>query len=254
MVLPIEVGDEEVDSDAVRRYLGEHHLLQQEHVGVGAGEGGNALKQVPSAKKEASPRRQVRPKVIQAFAQCLNHFIHLSEVDKRPNNPLDRPLGAFESSVVPEMALEDYIDRVYTYANCSPSCFAVAYIYLKRITGEAGTSPNSILAGAEITRFNAHRLVLVSIVTACKFVDDIYYKQNFYAKIGGISTEELNCLEREFLYLLDYKMFVNSTTFANALMELELELELRNCSLPGLDSCISEQALFRNSFVQPRAC
>lgn len=249
MVLPIEVGDEEVDSDAVRRYLGEHHLLQQENVG----EGGNALKQVPSAKKEASPRMQVYPKVIQAFTQCLNHFIHLSEVDKCPNNPLDRPLGAFESSVVPEMPLEDYINRVYTYANCSPSCFAVAYIYLKRITGEATTSP-ALLAGAEITRFNAHRLVLVSIVTACKFVDDIYYKQNFYAKIGGISTEELNCLEREFLYLLDYKMFVNSTTFANALMELELELELRNCSLPGLESCIHEQALFRNSFVQPRAC
>ena len=253
MVLPIEVGDEEVDSDAVRRYLGNHHLLQQECDDAcrDRTKGTTRKAQLP-AKKET--RRQVRPPVIQAFSQCLNHFIHLSEVENRSNNPLDRPLGAFESSVVPEMPLEDYIDRIYTYANCSPSCFTVAYVYLKRITGESATSP-SLLAGAEITRSNAHRLVLVSIVTTCKFVDDIYYKQNFYAKVGGISTEELNCLEREFLYLLDYKMFVNSTTFANALMELELELELRNCSLmPHGESCIHEQALFRNSFVQPKAC
>merc|ERR1711937_981896 len=164
--------------------------------------------------------------------------------------------GAFESSEIPAIPLKDYVERIYTYANCSPSCFVIAYVYLKRIAGDSCLHGGSgLLSGAQITRFNVHRLVLLSVVTACKFVDDIYYKQNFYAKIGGIATEELNCLEREFLYLLDYRMFVSSDTFSNSLMELELELELRNCSLmPHGESCIHEQALFRNSFVQPKAC
>ena len=51
-----------------------------------------------------------------------------------------------------------------------------------------------------------HKIHLIDL----KFIDDIFYKQSFYAAIGGISIDELNVLERELLYVLDYQLFVDS--------------------------------------------
>jgi hypothetical protein len=35
---------------------------------------------------------------------------------------------------------------------------------------------------------------------AAKYYDDRYYNNEYYAKVGGISNNEINSLEREFLY------------------------------------------------------
>ena len=46
-----------------------------------------------------------------------------------------------------------------------------------------------------------------------------------FVQVGGISTSELNVLEREFLFLMNYELFVSSDSMGEALMELELELD-----------------------------
>jgi hypothetical protein len=33
------------------------------------------------------------------------------------------------------------------------------------------------------------------MVVSAKFADDTFYKNSYYAKVGGISTEEMNNLE-----------------------------------------------------------
>jgi hypothetical protein len=43
-----------------------------------------------------------------------------------------------------------------------------------------------------MTDRNAHRLLITSIVVSAKFFDDFYFKNSFYAKLGGISTQLLN--------------------------------------------------------------
>jgi hypothetical protein len=45
---------------------------------------------------------------------------------------------------------------------------------------------------------------MVSVVIAIKYHDDEYYKNDFYAKVGGIPKLELNKLEQEFLELIKY--------------------------------------------------
>lgn len=52
-------------------------------------------------------------------------------------------------------------------------------------------------------------------MVAIKWHDDEYYKNEYYAKIGGINAKEMNLLEHEFLKLMDFKLFVDTRLFIN---------------------------------------
>lgn len=65
----------------------------------------------------------------------------------------------------PTISIECYLDRIFKYANCSPSCFIVAYIYLDRFTHRQPLLP--------INSFNVHRLLISSVLVSAKFMDDM---------------------------------------------------------------------------------
>ncbi len=44
---------------------------------------------------------------------------------------------------------------------------------------------------------------------AVKFYEDEVHKNNYYAQVAGISCEELLNLEKEFLEILNFKLFIN---------------------------------------------
>ncbi|KAG8475022.1 hypothetical protein CXB51_031796 [Gossypium anomalum] len=74
-------------------------------------------------------------------------------------------VSVFHGLTRPTISIQSYLDRIYKYANCSPSCFIVAYIYLDRFAQKQPTLP--------INSFNVHRLLITSVMVAAKFMDDI---------------------------------------------------------------------------------
>lgn len=46
--------------------------------------------------------------------------------------------------------------------------------------------------------------MLIAVIVAIKWHDDEYYKNDYYAKVGGIPLKELNSLEYQFLSLLNF--------------------------------------------------
>lgn len=50
------------------------------------------------------------------------------------------------------------------------------------------------------------------------------YRNSYYARVGGISTEEMNTLELEFLFLMNFKMHVNASVFESYCCHLEREV------------------------------
>ncbi|KAI9299302.1 hypothetical protein BJ944DRAFT_55206, partial [Cunninghamella echinulata] len=80
---------------------------------------------------------------------------------------------------------------------------------------------------------------LISIVVATKSTSDIYYRNSRYAKVGGISIEELFRLEFELLELCDYSIHVpldELQNYANQLWNLTLQKNdptLLNLLLPA---------------------
>ncbi len=51
------------------------------------------------------------------------------------------------------------------------------------------------------------------MVIGAKYFDDVYFDNKIYSKIGGICLQEFNKLELEFLYFLNYKLYVKPLHF-----------------------------------------
>ena len=60
-----------------------------------------------------------------------------------------------------------------------------------------------------------------SLVLATKFHDDMFYDNRYYAKVGGLGIEEINKLELEALFLIDFDLVIDATLFDTYYCELE---------------------------------
>lgn len=52
---------------------------------------------------------------------------------------------------------------------------------------------------------------------AVKYIDDLYYKNQYYAKIGGITKQEINSLEVEMMSNFNFTVFISQNEFINYL-------------------------------------
>jgi len=48
---------------------------------------------------------------------------------------------------------------------------------------------------------------------AVKYCNDIYYDNKMFSKIGGVSLQQINRLEKEFLYLISYNLYFQEEAF-----------------------------------------
>lgn len=55
---------------------------------------------------------------------------------------------------------------------------------------------------------------MICLVLACKYYDDYYYKNSYYARIGGLATEEFNKLEQEFVVnYIQFGLYVDTEAY-----------------------------------------
>ena len=57
--------------------------------------------------------------------------------------------------------------------------------------------------------YNIHRLIIAGVTVSTKFFSDLFYSNSRYARVGGISLEELNHLELQFLILCDFRLVIS---------------------------------------------
>ncbi len=98
-----------------------------------------------------------------------------------------------------------YVDRLVQYANCSQAAFISALIYLDRVHARC-----SALA---LTEMNSHRLLSTALVLAIKYLDDEVYSNAYYARVSGLTTNELNVLETSMLSLLDWRLSIDPALY-----------------------------------------
>ncbi|KAL5560628.1 hypothetical protein UlMin_036839 [Ulmus minor] len=140
-------------------------------------------------------------------------------------------ISVFHGLTPPTISIQSYLQRIFKYANCSPSCYIVAYVYLDRFAQKQPSLP--------INSYNVHRLLITSVMLAAKFMDDMYYNNAYYAKVGGISTKEMNFLEVDFLFGLGFHLNVTPTTFHTYCSHLQREMLLLQPPLDAADSSLS---------------
>ncbi len=86
-----------------------------------------------------------------------------------------------------------------------------------------------------LTELNVHRVVITAVLLAAKFFDDAYYNNAYYAKVGGVLVSEMNSLEVEFLFRINFSLRVVPEVFKKYHAELvshasSMGLRIEPCS------------------------
>lgn len=63
-------------------------------------------------------------------------------------------------------------------------------------------------------------------MVAAKFFDDFYFSNEYFAKVGGITTAEINLLEIEFLNLVNFSLHVEPILFFRYRQKLVSQIKL----------------------------
>ncbi|CAK9318949.1 unnamed protein product [Citrullus colocynthis] len=166
------------------------------------------------------------------FLSCLLQRVAESNDRNLSVHLQPQKFSAFHGLTRPSISIQSYLDRIFKYANCSPCCFVIAYVYLDRFVQRQPSLP--------INSFNVHRLLITSVLVSAKFMDDTYYNNAYYAKVGGISTTEMNFLEVDFLFGLGFHLNVTPTTFHSYYSYLQRQMLLLQPPLMNTASAKSE--------------
>ncbi|XP_074588724.1 cyclin-U1-1-like [Curcuma longa] len=158
--------------------------------------------------------------VLEALAHALERMVVRNELvasEEGAESENSKGLAAFRGAQPPGIDLRKYMERLLRYTRCSASCFVVSYVYIDRA---AHQHPSS----AVVSR-NVHRLVLTGLLLASKFLDDTHRNNAFFAKVGGVTNGELNRMELELLFLLDFNLVVGWREFETYCRHLNVDME-----------------------------
>ncbi|XP_047342447.1 cyclin-U1-1 [Impatiens glandulifera] len=176
------------------------------------------------------------PRVLSVLSSALEKLVARNDGLIRGTELLmGKSLSAFNGMRAPSISISKYLERIYKYTNCSPSSFVVGYVYIDRL---AHKHPDSL-----VVSHNIHRLIVTSVMIASKMLDDVHYNNAFYAKVGGVSNAELNKMELELLFLLDFGVSVGSSIFESYCVYLEKEMLLNNINKVPIDHVNSLEQL-----------
>ncbi|KQJ97834.1 cyclin-P4-1 [Brachypodium distachyon] len=159
------------------------------------------------------------PRVVSILSALLERVAERNDVvaaAPEKEKKEEKAVSAFQGLTKPAISVGVYLERIFRFAGCSPSCYVVAYIYLDRFLRRR--------PALAVDSFNVHRLLITSVLTAVKFVDDICYNNAYFARVGGISLMEMNYLEVDFLFGVAFDLNVTPATFDSYCSVLQAEM------------------------------
>jgi hypothetical protein len=100
----------------------------------------------------------------------------------------------------------DYIKRIFKYLKPENSTIIISLMYIDILLNQKKDE-------LFLTKNNIFKIYLTAIVLAIKYNEDDFYDNNYISKVGGVSFAEMNNLEREFLQIIDYRLYIDYCLF-----------------------------------------
>jgi hypothetical protein len=111
------------------------------------------------------------PKVLAVLASVLERLVARNEQFANSSSPSQqvvfnpKKLTIFHGLRAPGISIAKYLERIFKYTSCSPSCFVVGYVFIDRLIHR---QPDLL-----VTSLNVHRLLVTSVMVATKMLDDV---------------------------------------------------------------------------------
>ncbi|KAG8391613.1 hypothetical protein BUALT_Bualt01G0205600 [Buddleja alternifolia] len=158
------------------------------------------------------------PLVISVLASLIERTLARNERIAKKYCKWPSKTRVFDCNETPDMTIQSYLERIFRYTRAGPSVYVVAYVYIDRFC--------QLYPEFRIGARNVHRLLITTIMVASKYVEDMNYRNSYFARVGGLSTTEMNNLEVEFLFMMKFKLHVNVSVFESYCCHLEREVSI----------------------------
>ncbi|KAF9527892.1 cyclin-domain-containing protein [Crepidotus variabilis] len=104
-------------------------------------------------------------------------------------------------------AFVSFLQKLLETTQVSQSVIVLSLHYIHRLKEKNRYMPAQ--PGSEF------RIAVAGLMMANKFLDDNTYTNKTWAEVSGISLDEINRMEREFLLGVDFNLYVDKTTYAS---------------------------------------
>ncbi|KAJ6096706.1 hypothetical protein N7486_007452 [Penicillium sp. IBT 16267x] len=147
------------------------------------------VKILPAQYELADPRD-----LVVLISSMLMELIHFN--DKIPLH--QGRLTRFHSRSPPRISVQDYLQRLATHATLSPPILLSMVFYIDRLC--------ALYSSFTVSSLTIHRFLISSATVASKGLSDSFWTNKTYARVGGISMNELAMLELEFLFRVQWRI------------------------------------------------
>lgn len=119
------------------------------------------------------------------------------------------------------VCLDWLTNRIQKYFQCSYECFVCSLAYIELLLRNQQFVLNSYSIHRVILTTYSRNLVLrSSMVAAAKFYDDSFFTNDLYARIGGVPVDEMNNLELDFVFLINFSLLITPEEYQKFYNEL----------------------------------
>ncbi|KAJ5221085.1 Nuc-1 negative regulatory protein preg [Penicillium citrinum] len=146
-------------------------------------------KTLPANYEDTDPRD-----LVVLISSMLMELIRFN--DKIPLN--EGRLTRFHSRSPPRISVQDYLQRLTTHATLSPPILLSMVFYIDRLC--------AFYPAFTVSSLTIHRFLIASATVASKGLSDSFWTNKTYARVGGISMNELAMLELEFLFRVQWRI------------------------------------------------
>lgn len=123
-----------------------------------------------------------------------------SETDSGSNsgNNKSSVLTRYHSRTPPSISIPTYLSRLTKFNNFTTATLLTTIYYIDLLS-------HHYQPFFTLNSWTVHRFLLVGTMLSQKSMEDFFYTNDHYAKVGGVAVSELNCLELDFLSRVDWK-------------------------------------------------
>lgn len=149
--------------------------------------------------------------IISLISRMLHSLITLNDKSVPPSisnpppststtttTPRNSLLTRYHSRTPPSISTHTYLARLTRFNNFNPATLLTTIYYIDLLSHQY--QPYFTL-----NSWTVHRFLLVATMLAQKSMEDFFYTNDHYAKVGGVALHELNCLELDFLNRVDWR-------------------------------------------------
>eukprot|EP01063_Lacrimia_lanifica_P020663 TRINITY_DN2796_c0_g2_i3.p1 TRINITY_DN2796_c0_g2~~TRINITY_DN2796_c0_g2_i3.p1 ORF type:complete len:279 (+),score=53.94 TRINITY_DN2796_c0_g2_i3:70-906(+) len=149
---------------------------------------------------------------VQSVVMDLARMVAQSVMEQCDEVPESMAPFSLPPNVIPKISFEDYILRFVRKTRIDVGCVLQFAVLLQRVL----TAANSPL-----TRLTAHRCGLAVLVISIKVASDKFFSNSVYAKVGGVTLQELNAMEVAVLDLIDWQCEVSELQWTSVLAHVQ---------------------------------